>query len=290
VRNFHATLLKNDGTEVFVETTANILLDNQGKYVGVEGISRDITERIKVEQTLKENEIRLKELNATKDKLFSIMAHDLRSPFNGILGFSDLLSKNIRNIPFEDAENYLLQINMTAKHTLNLLENLLQWAKTQTGQIDFKPENLSIQPIIKRNVAVFDSSAKIKNITLKISKIDDISVYADSNMLNAILRNLISNAIKFTNTGGEIDINVCSHQDTVEISVKDNGVGMSHKIKNSLFNMNSTNSMRGTNDEKGTGLGLVLCKEFVERHGGRIWVESQEESGSEFKFTLKLSK
>jgi PAS domain S-box-containing protein len=289
VRNFRATLIKNDGTEVFVETTANILLDNQGKYAGVEGISRDITERIKVEQTLKENELRLKELNATKDKLFSIMAHDLRSPFNGILGFSDLLNKNIRNIPLEDAENYLLQINITAKHTLNLLENLLQWAKTQTGQIIYKPESLRIQPIIKKNVAVFDSSAKIKNITLKVSKIDDISVYADSNMLNAILRNLISNAIKFTNTGGEIDLKVSSNQDIVEISVKDNGVGMSDNFKNSLFDMNSNTSMRGTNDEKGTGLGLVLCKDFVEKHGGRIWVESKPDLGSEFKFTLKLS-
>lgn len=250
---------------------------------------RDITERKKAEQILQENETRLKELNETKDKLFSVIAHDLRAPFNGILGFSELLHKNIRNVKVEDAERWLTQINSTAKHTLNLLDNLLEWAKTQTGKIDVKTENIELLPIIQEIVNILDSSAKIKSISLTIIQPEEVVVLADPNMLKTILRNLISNAIKFTDIGGMVDIIATPFNDQVEISIKDSGIGMNEETKNNLFRLNGNTKKMGTANEKGSGLGLIVSKEFIEKQGGKITIESEIGKGSEFTFSLPRS-
>ncbi len=235
-----------------------------------------------------ENEIQLKELNATKDKLFSIIAHDLRSPFNSILGFSSLLIDEIKEINSEKPTEYINLINSAVNNTLILLDNLLSWAKSQTGQIVFKPEEINLTSVIYKIIELSNSIAEIKNISLNHNPSDEIEVYTDQNMLKTVLRNLISNAIKFTQPGGNINVFAISKQNQVEITISDDGVGMNKETINILFKIDTNYTTTGTANEEGSGLGLVLCKEFVEKLGGNIWVESEEGKGSDFKFTLPL--
>lgn len=249
---------------------------------------RDITDRKNAELIIKKNEFHLKELNATKDKLFSIIAHDLRSPFNGILGFSELLIKNKEKIEAAKSEEYLEVINSSAKNTLILLDNLLHWAETQTGQIVYKPERIKLAPIVKEVLKTSSSTANIKSITLIYTHSNSIELFTDVNMLKLILRNLISNAIKFTNTNGKIEVITIRNKNNIEITVSDNGVGINEENLNKLFKID-TITTKGTAAEKGSGLGLTLCKEFVEKQKGEIWVESTLGKGSDFKFTLPLN-
>jgi len=250
---------------------------------------RDITERKRAEQIIKENEIRLKELNGTKDKLFSIIAHDLRSPFSVILGFSELLIDKTEDFEVAESEKYLGIINSSAKNTLILLDNLLNWAKSQTGQFIYKSEKINLSSMVQNIFEISTPIAKTKNISLNYNQTDDIEFYADVNMLNIVLRNLICNAIKFTNSNGEIVIYAVKNQNNIEVTVSDNGVGMNEETRNKLFKIDSNITTAGTADEKGSGLGLILCKEFIEKQGGEIWVESELGKGSYFKFTLPLN-
>jgi PAS domain S-box-containing protein len=278
--------LCKDGTWVWVEATATAFYDHDGKITGYHGVSRDISERKKAELLLKERENQLRELNSTKDKLFSIIAHDLRSPFNTILGFSELLINSFKDLDVAESEKYLEIINSSAKSTLVLLDNLLAWAKSQTGQIIYNPERTSLSAITGEILEVSKSIAKIKNISVKYIQTDDVEVYADVNMLKTILRNLVSNAIKYTYTNGEITISAIQNQSNIEITVSDNGVGMSEDIRNKLFEIDTNITTTGTANEKGSGLGLILCKEFVEKHGGEIRVKSESGKGSDFIFSL----
>lgn len=281
-------IITDSGKHVWVRTTGEPVKDKNGKIIYVQGSFQDVNNSKQAEEKLIQLNHKLKALNSTKDKLFSIIAHDLKSPFNGILGFSELLSENIRTYPIEKTEEIIAIINSSSKQTLSLLENLLAWSNTQTGQIDFKPENHKMQPIIQAIVNVFNSSATIKNITINYHQTEDVIAYADLNMLKTVLRNLIHNAIKFTDSGGRVDIHALSDQKQIEISIADNGVGMNEETLNNLFRMNTTTTSAGTANEKGSGLGLVLCREFVENHGGKIWVESDVGKGSKFVFTLPL--
>lgn len=274
----------------YYESFFNPIINDSNEIIGATGLARDISERKKTELALIESERKLKELNATKDKLFSIIAHDLRSPFNTILGFSDLLLNKANSQDSEKTQEFSSFINLTARNTLTLLDNLLDWGKVQTGQIHFNPEKLIVTSIIKNIVETSRSNTIIKNITLNFIPINDIAVYADQNMLGTVLRNLISNAIKFTNLNGEISINAIQNKDFCEITISDNGVGMDAEKCKILFNVAANKTTKGTANEKGSGLGLILCKEFVEKQGGNIWVESKEGHGSSFKFTLPLYK
>jgi len=240
--------------------------------------------RKKLEELNKE----LEQSNAAKDKLFSIIGHDLKSPFNTILGFSELSLEQLQWGESDKAEKSINLSIASAHQTLNLLENLLSWAKSQSGQIDFKPEHLSIQPIIEGVIQVLETSANLKNISLKYfqSGRTPSVIYADKNMLQTILRNLISNAIKFTKPFGKVDVYLISEPHQVEITVSDNGIGMSEETCNSIFRVETNKPTEGTARETGTGLGLVLCKDFVECHGGTITAESQPGQGSQFVFTL----
>jgi signal transduction histidine kinase len=228
----------------------------------------------------------LKELVATRDKLSSIIAHDLRSPFTSLLGFSELLIETIGENDIKKSQELISRINSTSKSTFALLENLLEWSKTQTGQIEFNPITLSLHQIIQDLFDEFASAAALKLISLNYFQSDDIAVFADKNMLRTILRNLISNAIKFTNTGGRIEVHYVSIHDHIEVTIEDNGVGMNNEAQQNLFDLEINFTTHGTANEIGSGLGLVLCKEFVELHGGKIWVESEPGKGSKFKFTL----
>jgi signal transduction histidine kinase len=231
----------------------------------------------------------LKGLIATRDKLFSIIAHDLRSPFTSLLGFSEILIKTIDKSDIKKSQELISRINTTSKSTFALLENLLEWSKTQTGQIEFDPEYLRLDQFIQDMSEEFTSTATLKLISLNFKQSDGVVAFADKNMLRTIIRNLISNAIKFTNAGGIINIHYVKYQDQIEVTVEDNGVGMDKDTLQKLFDLEINFTTPGTSNERGSGLGLVLCREFVEKHGGKIWVESESGKGSKFKFTLPES-
>ena len=270
-----------------ISTRKNRFVDADGKKYLV-GVIHDITDRKKSEDSLRESEKQLKELNATKDKLFSIIAHDLRSPYSNIIGLSELLIETIDDSQIEESKEFARLLNLSAKNTLILLDNLLKWAKSQTGQLSFKPEKLVASDLIQEILSLNKSLAKSKNICIEDISTDDVDVYADRNMLKTILRNLISNAIKFTHEGGHIRVHTIPKSDHAEITISDDGVGISEENKKGLFNLSLNRPSVGTAKELGSGLGLVLCKEFVEINGGRICVESEEGRGSDFKFTLPL--
>jgi PAS domain S-box-containing protein len=258
-----------------------------GRLVRLE-IATDITERKLAEKTVKESEQKLKIANATKDKFFSIIAHDLRSPFNTILDFSGLLLDNHAKLDAQEREKLINPILNSGKETLKLLDNLLNWAKTQTGQIVFNPDFYSLEKIFINNITQNKNSANDKNIQLSYLLSGKITVYADSYMLHTILRNLISNAIKFTHKNGEIKLRAEQDENNVIISVSDSGIGISKEKHLKIFDISEKISTKGTENEKGSGLGLVLCKEFIEKHDGKIWVESKEKIGSTFLFSLPL--
>lgn len=243
------------------------------------GVSRDIT-------TLKETEINLQQLNFDKDRFISILGHDLKSPFNSLLGLSEMLKENIQTYSLEEIEDLVHVIDRSLNNTYTLLEEILTWTRAQSGKIPFNPQPVDFTDICKNIVAILDPNAKTKGINVSPLAAAPISVFADSDMLRTIMRNLLSNAIKFTNEGGEIIIHAEENSDHIVISVSDNGVGIPSDDMTKLFNISEVYTTKGTAQEKGTGLGLFLCKDFVERHGGKIWAESQAGKGSTFLFTI----
>jgi signal transduction histidine kinase len=228
----------------------------------------------------------LQQLNASKDKLFSIIAHDLKSPFSSILGFSELSLEQLNAGDTKKTEQSIQMGISSVKKTLILVDNLLTWAKSQSGQIDFIPKKQNIQPIIEEVRKSLEPSAKLKNISVINFQSENLMVCVDKNMLQTILRNLISNAIKFTAMEGEVTIYTKTENSHVEITVEDNGVGMNPETINSLFTIETNKSTAGTAMEIGSGLGLILCKEFIEYHGGVIRAESESGKGSKFIFTI----
>ena len=235
---------------------------------------------------LKESENRLKQLNGSKDKFFSIISHDLRSPFTSITGYSEVILDDIDELSKEEIKEFAGSIHKTAKNIQNLLENLLQWSRMQTGGITFNPNNLLLNDVVEEIVDLYKINAVRKKITLTNNLDKDYPIKADKFMLNTILRNLVSNSIKFTKKLGSISIYATEKNNELEITVEDTGIGMSDEIKNKLFKIDEHVTTKGTEKEKGTGLGLILSKEFVEKHGGKIWVESEIGIGSKFKFTI----
>jgi len=235
---------------------------------------------------LSENENRLKDLVATKDKFFSIIAHDIRSPFNSILGFIDLIQNQYDVIDDSEMKNYLKLIEDDVNRTLKLLDNLLEWAKIQTGKISFQPGFQRLLPIIENVEEALKSGLILKQLRLMHNISDQMEVFADTNMLNSILRNLVSNSIKYSHPGGRITIDAESKNDWIEFSISDTGTGMNEETRNKLFVINGQISAPGTANETGSGLGLILCKEFVEKHKGTIWVESFKGIGTKIIFRI----
>jgi signal transduction histidine kinase/ligand-binding sensor domain-containing protein len=224
-------------------------------------------------------------LNSTKDRFFSIIAHDLRNPFHVVKGFAELLL-NDEKYPPEKVRKFIQLIYTSAISASNLLENLLQWSCSQTGRISFEPVNINLSIIVNETISLLVGDAHHKNIKLQSLINQNIQVFADENMLKTICRNLISNAVKFTPENGRITISSVLIDAKVEITVTDTGVGIPPDTMSQLFRVDTTITTKGTANETGTGLGLILCKEFVEKHCGKIWVESEEGKGSSFKFTL----
>ncbi len=282
--SYEITVVTKSGEIKYLELSSTIInFDNQKAFLTT---ALDITEHKKILKALSESEANLRELNAQKDKFFSIIAHDLKNPFNAILGFSELLLEQINEKNYTGIDEYAKLIGQSSKRAFNLLINLLEWARSQTGKLIFTPERIDLKNLINENIALLKSNANQKAITINVDMPDAIIVFADKQMISVVLRNLISNAIKFTHKGGEINVSVKSSEKEILISVIDNGIGIEpDRIKN-LFHINKGSSTPGTNKEHGTGLGLILCKEFVEKHNGKIWAESKLGVGSVFQLTL----
>ncbi len=232
----------------------------------------------------------LNELNASKDKFISILAHDLKNPFNTLLGFSEMLLSEVRTLNIEEIESQVNTIFDASKKMYNLLDDLLMWAKLQRQKIPFKPQKIDLNCICCDVVEQIQFLANVKNINIQCLASNNIYLYADKNMLQTILRNLISNAIKFTKNEGKIHINAEINNNIVTVIVADNGIGIEQEEIKKLFNLAEFHSTQGTANEQGTGLGLLLCKSFVEIHKGNIWVESIKGEGSSFKFSMPMFK
>ena len=245
-----------------------------------------VMERILAREALLISENRLRETNQTKDKFFSIIAHDLRNPFVTILGFSDILNEDYSQMDDEERLNLIREMRVTAQSTYGMLENLLNWSRSETGTLKISPRLFSIGKLVDSVLSVVDGNAKMKEIELKCEIDRGIKVFADKSTIETVIRNLVTNAIKFSNSGGYVEVKAEDKNNFVEISIEDNGVGMSREIIDKLFDLSDTTTTRGTANEGGSGLGLVLCKEFVEKNKGEIRVESIKDKGSTFIFTL----
>ncbi len=278
-----------NGEEGFVAVQIACIKDHNGKTVKMFGINQDISAAKNAEKELWNRAEELRELNAMKDKFFSIIAHDLRGPFTTILGFTELLPSLIEENEMEDVLKYAQYILDSSKMAMDLLSNLLEWSRSETGRLVFNPVKINLVEIINNAINHMASTAEQKTITLKPLPDEEISIVADPDLLSIVLRNLISNAIKFTHECGEVKVMVQQKETEWHIKVVDNGVGISESRIDKIFRFDQNESTRGTQNEKGTGLGLLLCKEFVEKHGGKIWIKSQLNQGSEFCFSLPIS-
>ncbi|MEN6551360.1 MAG: two-component regulator propeller domain-containing protein [Methanobacterium sp.] len=242
-----------------------------------------------IEQTnelTKKNE-KLQIINSEKDKLFSIIAHDLRSPFNSFLGLTQIMSEELPSLTMDEIKDIAVNMKASASNLYNLLENLLQWSRMQQATIPFNPKLLELFSIIEGNMAMLTQDANKKGIEISCNIPDDINFYADSNMFQTIIRNLVSNAIKFTPKGGKVTLSArTTDENSVEIIIKDTGIGMSSQMVDNLFRLDVQINRQGTEGEPRTGLGLLICKDFIEKHGGKLWAESEEGKGSIFYFTI----
>lgn len=253
-------------------------------------VIRDITEELKKENILLANKQKLTELNDTKDKFFSIIAHDLRSPFNVILGFSDLLSSNFDELDDISKKSYIENIKEGAENTYKLLLNLLDWSRSQANSMEFMPENFNLYYTAEAATSMAKQQSLLKGITLTNTIPEETTAWADQNMIKTVIRNLVSNAIKYTSAGGSVTISATTDKakQTVSVTVSDTGVGISHDVLPKLFKVGEKIKTNGTANETGTGLGLILCAEFIQKNHGTINVESTVGVGSQFIVTLPL--
>jgi len=242
-----------------------------------------------INQTIEVQNAQLQQLNATKDKFFSIIGHDIKGPLNSLTSFSNLLINHFEALSKDDIQTVARDLDKSLKNLFTLLNNLLEWARSQTGNIDFNPEPFDIVEVLGQNRDLLQTQASAKEITILHEQVSPLMVYANQQSVTTVVRNLISNAIKFTPSNGVIKLSAEQKGNEVLVSVADTGVGMSKAVVDKLFKLDSKHSTPGTANEKGTGLGLILCKDFVVKNGGRLWVESEEGKGSVFYFTINIS-
>lgn len=259
-------------------------------FLGFIGTCIDITQQKEDEDYIKKINDELESANQNKDKFFSIISHDLRSPLSGIMSLLDIIVSDYDSLGEDERKEILTEASKTSKSTFTLMENLLDWSRVQTGNISYEPQNTSLNLILTSIKNLYYQKLKEKSISLNFDFDPEYLVFADSNMTETILRNLISNAIKFTKEFGLILISFETLDNDVLIKIKDTGVGMDEKQISKLFKIDQTHSTIGTSGERGTGLGLLLCKELVEKQGGKIWIESVVNTGTTFYFTLPKAK
>ena len=249
----------------------------------------ELLARVRTHLDLRAQQKELEELNATKDKFFSIIAHDLKGPLNQLMGLSDILHAELSESKDEKLLRLAGLINDSVKSARSLLDNLLDWARSQTGTINFMPERLILRDVVEEVIELNANNALQKNVSIENAIAEHLTAFADSNMVKTILRNLIGNSIKFTPEGGNIQIDASRNHDQITVSVADNGIGIDEDGLGKLFKIGEQTHTIGNSKEKGTGLGLILSREFVELNHGKIWAESQPGQGSTFFFTLPVA-
>jgi PAS domain S-box-containing protein len=285
LENYEAVFVRKDGVEITGLMSAKII--NLQGVPHLISITRDITARKEAEKELELKNEQLLKLNTEKDKFFSIIAHDLRSPFNTFLGFTRMMVDELPTLTLDEIQKIALSMNISAINLYGLLENLLDWARIQRGITSFAPESFLLMPKMAESMQTVLESVMKKQIQIIYEIPDNLEVYADGNMLGSTIRNLASNAVKFTPQGGKVTITAKQLPgNAVEISISDTGIGMNKRMIDNLFSLDEQTNRKGTEGEPSTGLGLIICKDFVEKHGGKIWAESEKAKGSTFHFTL----
>lgn len=280
------TTREMNGREQFLHV---ILIPHLGENKLVKGffsVVADVTQLRKHENKIKKQKDKLEEMNAGKDKFFSIISHDLKNPFNSLLGFSELLHDDFDTLDEATKKEFAGNIYESAQNTYKLLENLLAWSIAQRGEIEFKPSQVNIKALVDENLKLLDQTARAKNIQLQSELNSDLPITTDHDLVNTVIRNLLSNAIKFTPKDGKVTISGIRSDEYLEIAIADTGLGIAPENLEKLFKIGKSTSTSGTEGESGTGLGLMLCKEFIEKCGGKIWVESEVEKGSVFHFNI----
>lgn len=262
---------------------------NEELEISRESILEEANKLSMLNEKLLQSEMKLKQANAAKDKFFSIVAHDLKNPLHSMLLTSSFLSDNLAKMGKSDLENQISAIFRASSHISDLLENLMKWSKSQRGQIEYSPEIFDIRIVVVDNINLLENTASKKGISLINNVEENSTAYFDINMVSTVVRNLISNAIKFTSSGGKIEISAHKDKSNWVVAVSDNGVGIDEKHIDRIFNIDYNFSTRGTDNETGTGLGLVLCHEFIKFNRGKIWVESEKGKGSNFYFSLPIN-
>lgn len=277
---------KKDGTLYWEKASIAPIFDEKGIIKNYVAIKEDITEQKEAQETLKHSEEELKKLNATKDRFFSIIAHDIRNPLSALLGFTTLLKKKYNTLDELRKEVFINNIVEATKALHLLIEDLLQWAHAHSNKIKWEKEYISIDKITQENILLLERHASNKKITLSSSIPKDTKVFSNKNMVSTIIRNILSNAIKFTPEQGTVTVSSKELEDFIEIKINDTGVGIDEENLSKLFKIEERYKTPGTNNEKGTGLGLLVCKEFVEKNGGEIKVESELGKGTSIYFTI----
>jgi signal transduction histidine kinase len=245
-----------------------------------------LIQREKNEEIIKNSNLKLNELNKSKDKFFSIISHDLRSPLSSSCQIGDILMTKYNEYDEVKREALTKELYMSSKQSLNLLDSLLMWASSNSGLMEFKPEKISITKIINENLNIFKTVSELKCIKLESTIKADFLVIADYAMINTVVRNLLSNAIKFTPKSGQIKIILEEMDNIINVGVADSGVGMNKDDISKVFKIDSNLKGIGTENEKGTGLGLKLCKEFIDKHNSKLWIESEINTGTTVWFSL----
>lgn len=281
---------KLDGKTKFVVIGESVFTDLAGNPAGIIGVINDITDKRMAERELIESEKKLREANAIKDKFLSIISHDLKSPFTSLLGFSEMLVHDYDDFSDDERKSFIGEIHKSAFNAFNLLDNLLQWSRVVRDKIPYQPTLVNVWQIVDEAISSFDSEIKKKNIQVTNLINKNQKVYSDHFMLSTVLKNLLSNAIKFNENGGTVVIDSKKDNGFLNISILDNGIGISESDLDLLFRLDVHYKQIGNSNEKGTGLGLILCRELITKNKGKIWVESTLGQGTKVTVTVPLNK
>lgn len=280
---------KKNGTICWIKENINIERNGDGTVLSYNGCAADITDMKEEEQSLRDSQEKLLQMNNTKDRFISILSHDLRAPFTSILGFAEILL-NEKSLPDSERTEYLNYIYEASQTQLQLINYLLDWSRLQTGRLKIEPQRIKVHALVYNCISALTGNAVRKNIKIKTSVNEDLFIQADERLISQVIINLLNNAIKFTEEGKKIDIIIDRYNEThIEFNIKDEGIGIPESHKNKIFKIDDKLSTEGTKGEKGTGFGLSLVKEIVEKHNGSIWFFSEKNKGSEFHFTIPVA-